>query len=403
MKTKMEQLAELKAQANEFQTRIKSGESLSPEEVEAIKGITGSITALKAEIEAADELTDTLSGLFKADDEAAPTGTESDAPAKSLGAHFVKFARSAGMDKLVKGRDFAAPEFKANTDVQAVGSSYRDLVTDIDRNFVLPYQRKLTIASLMSSATVSGNSIEYFTMGGIEGTPATVAEGALKPQVHYAAPTPTTETLREIAAWITLTDDMLEDLDFVAQLINDDLVCRLQLVEEDQLLAGDGTGTNINGLLNRSGIQSITATSATFADKLAEAKFAIEKATEGAHRADAIIMHPDDYLSLLLTKDGNNQYYGGGFFQNAYGNGSYAGNPSVWLLPTVTTTAIAKGTALVGDFKSAKVLRKGGIQVASTNSHADLFAKDQQAVRLRERVGLMVQYPAAFAKVTIGE
>ncbi|WP_279059507.1 phage major capsid protein [Mobiluncus curtisii] len=401
MKTRREQLAELQAKAKEYEARIKAGEELTSEELTSVKTLIDSIDKLDTEIKTADAAVESLSRFAQAtDSQPAAENEEGKTEAKTVGGQFLKNMRASGRTVLSKSGPGLVVDFKAATDTQAVGNDYGPWVTDVDKQPVLPWRRQLTIASLMSSRVVQGNSLEYFLMGTMEGAPATVGEGGKKPQVHYSTPTPVTESLREIAAWMAITDDMQEDLYFVAQLIDDDLTHQLMLVEENQLLMGDGAGTNIKGLLNRDGVQAVAATAANFADKLAEAKSAVEKATLGGARADGIVMHPDDYLALLLTKDGNQQYYGGGFFQNAYGNGSFQGNPAVWLLPTVTTPAIPKGTALVGAFKTAKVLRKGGIQ-RDKGWIDQQFIHDQSTLRLKERVGLMVDRPEAFVKVTI--
>ncbi|WP_343120402.1 phage major capsid protein, partial [Clostridioides difficile] len=108
------------------------------------------------------------------------------------------------------------------------------------------------------------------------------------------------------------------------------------------------------------------------------------------------VMHPTDYEALRLNKDGNGQYFGGGYFQGQYGNGGVMENPPVWGLRTVVTSAIPAGKVLVGAFKSAKLFTKGGIRVESTNSNVDDFINDKITTRLRKREGLQVKYPAAF-------
>ncbi|NMW65988.1 phage major capsid protein [Mobiluncus mulieris] len=407
MQTLKEQRGELLRKLASFQARIKAGETLTDEETSAVKALLADLDKISSAIKDAEEkktLLDRLSAATTNNDDDEEDGTPggSDEPkARTMGQFFLQTERKAGVAGLSKSGQKLVLNFKAATDPQSVGTAWQPLLTDVDKQPLTPWQRKLTIASLMSQRVVQGNSIEYFLMGAMEGKPGTVAESGKKPQIHYADPTPKTETLRELAAHVVVTDDMLEDLNYIAQLIDDDLRYQLMLEEENQLLAGDGQGTNLTGLLNRQGLQVLQATAKDFPDKLAEAKFAIEKATEGGARADAIVMHPDDYLALLLTKDGNQQYYGGGFFQNAYGQGSLAGNPAVWLLPTLTTTAVAKGTALVGAFKTAKVLRKGSIQRA-VGFIDQQFIHDQSTIRLKERVGLMVDRPEAFVKVAIG-
>ncbi|MGV9181817.1 phage major capsid protein [Arcanobacterium canis] len=398
------QLADKLKAAAEYQARIKAGAELSEEETAAVKGILTDIETLKAQVDAADEKADVLERLASVGDSVAPADGNGEAPAKSLGEHFVKSLEKAGFKGIDKNRTFVAPEFaKANTDIQLVGNHYGPLLTDVDRDGVMPYRRKLTVAQLFSQGTISGNAVTYPVFGKLEGEFKTVGEAAQKPQLHFADPTWATEGLKEIAGFITLSDLMLEDLPYIATQINTELLAELMISEENQLLAGDGAGTNVKGILNREGVQTVESTKANFADDLAKAKMQVETGTLSRFKADGMIMHPDDYLALLLQKDGNQQYYGGGFFQNAYGNGSYEGEPAVWLLPTVTTTAIAKGTALVGAFKSAKVLRKGGVQVRSADQHDKNFTNDLVTVRAKERLTLEVKYPAAFTKVTISD
>lgn len=75
----------------------------------------------------------------------------------------------------------------------------------------------------------------------------------------------------------------------------------------------------------------------------------------------------------------------------------------MWNVPAIATAAIAEGTALVGAFKSAELLRKGGLVVKMTDSNADDFLHFKQTCRISERVGLQVKYPKAFVKVTLGK
>src|SRR5690606_13355130 len=103
-----------------------------------------------------------------------------------------------------------------------------------------------------------------------EGAFAPVAEGGAKPQVHVAALESVTETLKKLAGWIKLSDEMIEDLPFVVSEINGTLLYQLALHEEFQLLNGDGTDGGLVGIRNRAGILT---ESATDADDNADALF----------------------------------------------------------------------------------------------------------------------------------
>jgi len=119
--------------------------------------------------------------------------------------------------------------------------------------------------------------------------------------------------------------------------------------------------------------------------------------------ADGIVINPADYQALRLSKDGNQQYYGGGLFAGQYGNGTLAMQPPLWGVNTVVTPAIAAGTVLVKAFKaSATLYRKGGVRVESTNSNENDFTNNKVTIRAEERVALADRVPAASVKVTLG-
>ncbi|MDN6233897.1 MAG: phage major capsid protein, partial [Bifidobacterium crudilactis] len=197
---------------------------------------------------------------------------------------------------------------------------------------------------------------------------------------------------------------MAEDADYVVSEINSTALYDLQLREELALLSGDGTSNSIKGVLKRDGIQTVANVSkGTISDPdlIFKGISAVQEVTGFA--ADGIVINPADYQAIRLSKDSNGQYFGGGFFAGQYGNGGIMQNPSLWGLRTVVSASIPKGTVAVGAFAiAAKVFRKGGVRIESTNSHGDNFTNDQITVRLRERLGLQVKYPAAIAKVTLG-
>ena len=395
--------AEAVAKAQELTAQVKAGGELSDEDAAAVKDLLAQIDDLDAQIEAATEKADVVRKIatLGAGEETQPTGSQGDgeAPAKSVGAHFVKAMSGAGRSLRQEGT-FQAPAFKAATDDHATGG-YGALVTDIDRDPALPFQRPLVVADLFGSGSVTGNAITYPVFGALQGATGFVSEGGLKPQLHVADPTWVTDALGEVAGWFRVTDDMSEDLAYIASEINSTAIYNLQLNEELALLSGDGTTPNLRGILNRTGVQVADKGSDSVPDALFKASQSVQEASGFA--ADGIVINPADYSAVRLSKDSNGQYFGGGYFAGQYGNGGILQNPPLWGLRTVVTASIPAGTALVGAFaQGGKVFRKGGVRVESTNSHEDDFSHDRITIRVRERLGLQVKYPAAFSKVTLG-
>lgn len=321
--------------------------------------------------------------------------------ALTLGQHFIETSGLNG--KSVRGSSFtvSSTETKAPTDtiVSPTDAALRETATDVDR-VIVQAPRRASVADLFGTGAISGNAIRYFIEGGIEGGFTAVAENGAKPQFSAADPTPRIDSLVKLAGWYNESDEILEDFAWLASSINNRALYELLLAEEAALLNGNG-GATLQGLLNRSGIQTATATAATLADELFKAMTAVQ--TGSGLTADAIVMNPADYQTLRLSRDANQQYYGGGFFAGPYGNGGLVEQPPVWGLRTVTTPAVAVGTAVVGAFRQgATVYRKGGVRVEATNTHGEDFTHNRITVRIEERIALAVRRPAAFVKLTIG-
>lgn len=327
--------------------------------------------------------------------------------AKSIGDFYVQSLQAKGLTVAqTKNSPFVTDEYKAASDTHTAGTGrttdtgYQPFLTELDRDGVWPYERPLVIADLFDQGTMTGTTIEYPVYGALEGGSATVAEAGQKPQLHLPEPTWVTDSLKEVACWWKISDNMAEDLPFVVSEINSHAQYNLKLQEEVQLLSGDGSGSNVKGLLNRD-IQTIAQDEETDPDRLFHATTLISNAT--GFPADAIVINSSDYETIRLSKDTNGQYYGGGFFTGQYGNGGIMQQPPIWGLRTVVTDAITKGTALVGAFRlGGKVFRKGGLRVESTNSHESDFTNDKITFRIKERLALQVKYPKAFVKVSLG-
>ena len=376
------------------------GEEVTDAQLAELKEALHEAEALDAELAKVKEANSVFEKLRNIDTGETPLQPE----AKSLGEHFVKSAGESLKQQGSRRLEISAPEFKAAGDPAKTTPLVDGFGTMYQRSIVNQRREKLVAADLMGSANVDLPTIKYLVEKAnriAEGAPASVAEGAQKPYVRFADLDIVTESLSKIAALTKLSDEMIADFGFVADWINNQLIYELSVVEEKQLISGDGTGSNVRGILNRSGIQTVTsAKKANWFDDLYSAISKVAQATPLT--ADGIIMNTADYEVLRLAKDGNGQYIAGGPFQGQYGVGGILVDPPVWGYRTVVTNNIPKGTALVGAFRQGStILRKGGLRVDSSNTNADDFEKNLVTLRAEERIGLMVPLPSAFVKVTL--
>jgi len=412
MNLKAQRAAALAAAQGIVDAAKAAARALTADEQEQVKHHLAEVDRLDLAIQEAakgDELVQKLAGLAGAQGAGPQGGDEDEAPAKSLGEHFVK---SVGIDRLARlktesnltlGAEEWTPQgAKASTDTHTTPSVFSPLLTTVDRTIVGPPRRPVVSDVLGTGNIGSATAVTYFVENPtVEGNFSTVAESGQKPQFHIGAPTTRTDALRKIAGILSFTDEMIEDLEFWVSEINQRGLYMLALAEENQLLNGDGSGNNLLGLRNRSGVQVVTSTGATDdADALFRAATAVQ--TASGLTADAILINPADYQALRLAKDGNDQYYGGGYFQGQYGQGGIEWQPPLWGLRTIPTAAAPVGEALVGAFSQATtVYRKGGVRVESTNSHSTDFDYNRVRTRIEERIALAVRVPAAIAKVTL--
>lgn len=405
MNLKEKRAAALKAAQDLLNEAKASGRTLTEEEATQVEANFKEVEGFDAQIKAASE-SDALMkrlGSYGAPEIAAKGGEV----AKTLGDHFVKSVGSDGLTrvKTISGATVASPAWepsavKAAGDTQVTPGALAPWLTEFDRTIVRAFRRPV-VSDLFGTGSLSGNAVTYLVEGAVEGALATVAENGLKPQFHIGDPTTKTDALKKIAGILSFTDEMVEDADFWVSEINQRGLYLLALAEEAQLLTGPGTGSTIEGLLTRSGVQVETAENVDDnADALFRALTKVQTAT--GLSADGIVINPVDYQRLRLSTDANGQYFGGGFFAGQYGSGGIQEQPGLWGQRTVVSAAVPAGTAVVGAFNAAAtVYRKGGVRVESTNSHAEDFDYNRIRTRIEERVALAVRIPAAFVNVTL--
>jgi len=256
----------------------------------------------------------------------------------------------------------------------------------------------LTVADLFPSGSTNSPLLRYLVETAVTNAAATVAELGLKPESAITF-SKVDETLKKIATFLPVSDEMLEDFAQIQSYLDSRLELFVKLQEEVQLLRGDGTGTNLVGILNRAGLATSIAkgTSPSLSgdndmDAIYRQITAIR--TTSFLEPETIVIDPLGWQNIVLAKDSQGRYLGQGPFMSVQ-------TPMIWGKPVVPTTAMPASTALVGAFqKASQVFRKGGITVEASNSHADFFQRNETAIRAEERLLLAVYRPGAFGTVT---
>ncbi len=214
-----------------------------------------------------------------------------------------------------------------------------------------------------------------------------------------------TESIRKIATFLPVTDELLADVAGIQGYVNSRLTTMMTLRMDNQLLNGDGSAPNLTGVLNKSGINTFAYGSYTGElRKIGQIYQAITEIRKDAFiEPDAVIMHPSDWYNIVTTTSSvETSGSRNPLFVVAGGFGADVA-PTIWGLKVVPSTAIAEGTMLVGKFgggDAAQIVSRQGVDLAVSDSHSDFFAKNQLAIRLTMRMGFVVYKPTAFCSIT---
>ncbi|WP_444757141.1 phage major capsid protein [Pseudomonas sp. A014] len=259
----------------------------------------------------------------------------------------------------------------------------------VNPGILMPGLRRLTIRDLLAQGRVSSNSIEYVRENVFINSAAPVAEGNLKPESNLTF-TKETATVKTIAHWIQASRQVMDDAPMLESYVNNRLLFGLALVEEGQMLNGDGTGDNLLGLnqVATAYDASLNATGDTRADMIAHAIF---QTSESEFEASGIILNPRDWHAIALLKDADGRYIFGG-------PAAFAAKV-MWGLPVVATKAQAQGTFTVGGFDLAsQVWDRMDATVEVSREDRDNFVKNMLTILCEERLALAHYRPTAIIK-----
>jgi HK97 family phage major capsid protein len=137
---------------------------------------------------------------------------------------------------------------------------------------VLP-KRRLTIRDLLAPGQTNSNQVWFPRMTVRQNLASVISEGTTKPQSDFTTELVQTPVVT-IAHFMVASRQALDDAPALQSLIDSELRYGLQLVEESELLLGDGTGQHLSGLITNATAYSapFSVSSETAIDRLALAR-----------------------------------------------------------------------------------------------------------------------------------
>lgn len=315
---------------------------------------------------------------------------EDEPKAKSIGDFYVK---SAGYADAQRGSFGGRTEVKAATDIHTLEELGSMAVTERQ----LPLQRlpeqTTSIFQWLVPQEITEGAVKWVQETPVEGSFEIVAEGAQKPQLHFGYE-PKSDTLHTAAGWFDSTVQQVRRAPQFAADINRRGVRKLLLDQERMILAGTEATDGFNGLLNTSGIGTLTAaTRDEWFDRIGEA---IDQAEElGEFPVNGIAINRTDWGILRRAKNANEEYIAG----SPFAAGSIA--RSLWEVPVIVSSRIPRGTAVVGASENASVFIEPTVHVDVTNSDKDKFTKNIVTTRIEQDILFAAIRAAGFVKVTL--
>lgn len=251
--------------------------------------------------------------------------------------------------------------------------------------------RPLTIRDLLSQGRTISNAIEYIQETGFDNNAAPVAESTEKPESSIDFQLKNAP-VRTIAHWIPVTKQIYDDAPMLAAYIDNRLRFGLSFVEENQILAGDGSGQNLLGLIP----EASDYNRANTGTKLDVLRRSVTQVRLSEYRATAVVLHPADWEEIELLKTTEGAYI--------WANPMGLLNPTVWGLRVVDTTAIPEAQFLTGAFQqAATVWDREQANVQISDQDRDNFIKNMLTIRAEERIALTVWRPEAMVHGTFAE
>jgi HK97 family phage major capsid protein len=377
-------LEEVKGAFDGVKTEVKEAfETAKAENNTAIEAVKADISVLKDEIEK----------LEAKNNRAKMNQNETKSFNQLLAEGIEKNADNIG--KIARGEQkstsFAMDAKSAGTMTEAV-----NLTGDIPRQYAnqvyaLP-SRKVHVRSITPIGQLSTGLFTFPKETGGEGNPAPQVQGSSKSQVDFDI-TMSDAAAQYIAGFTRISRQMLDDVPAMTSFLQARLLEKYLVAEDYQLLSGDGTSPNLQGILGVAAAYS--GSSAVYVAQIIESCAQVAAAN---YNVTGILINPTDWAQIMLTQNTNSPYsLPGATVVSPDGTLSIAG------IPVYQSTAITAGTFLVGDWAmGAQIMQNQGINIQFSEFDADNFTKNLITVRVEARIAFPIYYPGAFVTGTFG-
>lgn len=251
-------------------------------------------------------------------------------------------------------------------------------------------QRPVQVTDLLPMLNTRQAAYKYMEETTFTNNAAERSEGGAYAESAFAL-TERSVTIESVGTFVPVTDEQLEDVNEAEEYLRSRLAFAVRQRVDGQILVGDGSTPNIEGVNQVSGTQTQAKSTDPTPDAVYKAMTKVK--VTGRAMPNAVIAHPNDWQDVRLLRTTDGIYI--------WGSPSEPGPARIWGVQVVESDAQTENTMVVGDFAnySALVVRRG-LEIRVSDSHSDYFVKGKQAIRAGVRLATVWYRPAAFCKVT---
>lgn len=296
-----------------------------------------------------------------------------------------RIVKSAHVADFLKGASngvripLTAAEFK--TAITATGTQNDPLTNTLRPSIAEGARRRLLLRDLLIGAPTNEAAIEYPTeasftnnAGSQNGQNTALSESGLTFSLSF-------QPVETIGHYVHVSKNVLQDSGVLDAFLRSRLLYGLRLEEENQILNGNGSSGELDGILNTGNFTAFNRTQSpldTARDTIGRALTQVELAD---YDPNGIVLNPVDWETIKLSLKNENVQY------------------RLFGVPVAVSNSITSGTFLVGDFTRGAVLfdrQEASIEVSEY--HDSNFEKGLVTLLATERVGLVVTNPGALIK-----
>ena len=287
-------------------------------------------------------------------------------------------------------------DVKAATSITLGSYAGTAFTTEIDRSIVGPQTNMPFFRDIVNVAPIRGNKVTWINKSAVSNGAGMTAEGATKTQISWTYSKDSAD-VKKITAYVKVSKEALDDLDFLRSEINTDLRQEIELKLDEQIAEGSGVGQNLKGILTYAPTFAVAGTSLAAAvdgaNRLDVLRSAVALIRKAKFRANYIAINPVDAALMDMEKGDDNHYILPPFVT---ADGTRVAGTTV-----IESFSIDEGSFLVGDFTKSNLRIREEINI-NLGYENDDFTKNMVTILAEMRAVhyIKLHHVPAFVKGT---